>query len=672
MVLSMKKNKLIKKYIIVIALILIIIGAFIGLMLFLNNNKNSYTLLEKRWLNDNSSTVIRVKVDNTIPVFSSNGEGVIYDFLSDLEQDAGISFDVVTNGNGDYEFLASDTRSEENLLFFTDVYSVVTNKSVEVNALDDLKNLKIGVLKSDEGSVNNYFSGKMELTFTSYDTYENLKAGLSNDIDVMIIPTNRYLEDILTSDLSVLYQLDGLNKYYELNTEAGSEELNSVMNKFLNKWDEVLNSNYNSYLLNLYTTSENISEMDIEEVTRRDLIVGYINNLPFEGRIQKEFTGITNEYLKGFSDFSGVSYRYALYDNASELENALNNEEIDIVMNYNNLSNNKYNESIYVTASDYVILAHESNNIVINNVSSLKNTEVTMLKDNNLTKSFKRQDTFVIKEENNVEELLANVNEDSIILIDKVVYETYKTNKLKDFSIRYMSDNNVGYNFLTKKNKGNLSEMLDFYLMITSTKQLVEDATNNTINNIEDNTILGFILTNIIYVILFVLIILFILWKYRNRVKVQKKIKKEDKMMYIDVMTNLKNRNFLNDNIELWDSNKVYPQTVIVIDLKGIKEINDTNGHEEGDRQIKAAANILIKTQRENSEIMRTDGNEFLIYLVGYNEKIITTYLHKLNKEFKNLPYDYGAKFGYSMINDEIKTLDDAINESLIMMNDND
>ena len=128
----------------------------------------------------------------------------------------------------------------------------------------------------------------------------------------------------------------------------------------------------------------------------------------------------------------------------------------------------------------------------------------------------------------------------------------------------------------------------------------------------------------------------------------------------------------INDNIELWDSNKVYPQTVIVIDLKGIKEINDTNGHEEGDRQIKAAANILIKTQRENSEVMRTDGNEFLIYLVGYNEKVITTYLHKLNKEFKNLPYDYGAKFGYSMINDEIKTLDDAINESLIMMNDND
>lgn len=672
MVLTMKKGKIVKKYIIIIALILIVIGAFIALLVFLNNNKNNYTLLEKRWLNDNASTVIRVKVDNDIPVFSNDGEGVIYDYLKDLEFDANVSFDIVTSGNGDYEFLATDTRNEENLLFFTDVYSVVTNKDIEVSSLNDLKELEVGVLESEQTNVSNYFKDKFDLSLTSYGTYNNLKSALQEDIDVMIIPTNKYVEDILVSDLNVLYQLDGLNEYYELVTEAGSEELNSVMNKFLNKWNESLKTSYNDYLLDLYTTSEDISEMDIEAITKRDLRVGYISNLPYEGSIKREFAGITDGYLSGFSDFSGATYNYTEYDNINQLTDALKNEEVDIIMNYSGLSNNNYNESIYVTASDYVVLAHRSNPIAVSNVYSLRNNEVTMLKDSNLTKSFKREDIFSIKEEDNVEKLLNNVNENSIILIDKVVYETYKNNKLRDFSIRYMADNNVGYNFLTINNKGELSNMFNFYLTITNTKQLSENATNATLNKIEDNTILGFILTNIIYVILFILIILFILWKYRSRVKVQKKIKKEDKMMYIDVMTNLKNRNFLNDNIELWDGNKVYPQTIIVIDLKGIKEINDTNGHEEGDRQIKAAANILIKTQRENSEIMRTDGNEFLIYLVGYSEKVITTYLHKLNKEFKNLPYDYGAKFGYSMINDEIKTLDDAINESLIMMNDNE
>lgn len=141
--------------------------------------------------------------------------------------------------------------------------------------------------------------------------------------------------------------------------------------------------------------------------------------------------------------------------------------------------------------------------------------------------------------------------------------------------------------------------------------------------------------------------------------------------MYLDVMTNLKNRNFLNDNIEYWEANKVYPQAIVTIDLNKIKEINDTYGHEEGDNQIKAAANILIKTQRENSEIIRTDGNEFLVYMVGYEEKVILTYMHKLNKEFNNLPKPYGAAIGYSMIEDEIKTIDDAINEALIMMRKN-
>mgnify|MGYP002508939280 CR=1 FL=1 len=50
--------------------------------------------------------------------------------------------------------------------------------------------------------------------------------------------------------------------------------------------------------------------------------------------------------------------------------------------------------------------------------------------------------------------------------------------------------------------------------------------------------------------------------------------------------------------------NTIYPQTMIVIDLNNIQFINDTLGYEEGDKQIKSAANILIKTQLDNSDIM--------------------------------------------------------------------
>ena len=53
-----------------------------------------------------------------------------------------------------------------------------------------------------------------------------------------------------------------------------------------------------------------------------------------------------------------------------------------------------------------------------------------------------------------------------------------------------------------------------------------------------------------------------------------------------------------------------------------------------------------------------------MIYLVGYTQKQVTNYIHKINKEFKKLPYEYGAEFGYSMISDSIKTIEDAIIEA--------
>ena len=133
-------------------------------------------------------------------------------------------------------------------------------------------------------------------------------------------------------------------------------------------------------------------------------------------------------------------------------------------------------------------------------------------------------------------------------------------------------------------------------------------------------------------------------------------------------MTSLKNRNYLNYNMEKWEENVIYPQSFVVIDLNNIKYVNDNHGHEEGDNVIKKAASILIINQLENTDIMRTDGNEFLVYLVGYSEKDVIAYTRKIYKELKELPYGFGASIGYSMINDDIKTIDDAINEATLEM----
>ena len=162
-----------------------------------------------------------------------------------------------------------------------------------------------------------------------------------------------------------------------------------------------------------------------------------------------------------------------------------------------------------------------------------------------------------------------------------------------------------------------------------------------------------------------ILIIIFIIKKKKNNNAV---VRDNDKLKYIDAMTSLKNRTYLNLKVKEWDENVIYPQAFVVIDLNNIKDINDNHGHEEGDIIIKKAASVLIVNQEPNTDIIRTDGNEFLVYMVGYSEKDVVNYTRKIYKELKELPYGYGAAIGYSMIMDDVKTVDDAINEATIDM----
>ena len=173
------------------------------------------------------------------------------------------------------------------------------------------------------------------------------------------------------------------------------------------------------------------------------------------------------------------------------------------------------------------------------------------------------------------------------------------------------------------------------------------------------------VLSLIVLIPLIIAFVLVVLYKKTSKIKT---LKKEERKKYTDILTSLKNRNYLNFNINNWNESKKYPQAIVMIDLNNINYVNENYGYKKGDNLIIKAASLLVSTQLEKSEIIRTDGNEFLIYLVGYSEQQISTYTKKLSKELKNLPYGFGAAIGYSMIMDDIKTIDDAINEATLEM----
>ena len=250
------------------------------------------------------------------------------------------------------------------------------------------------------------------------------------------------------------------------------------------------------------------------------------------------------------------------------------------------------------------------------------------------------------------------------ILLDKNTFSYYQENKLDNYTVRYESYINGEYSFKVRTDSA-LYKLLNNYINYLDEEEIIIEGLNNHYETIKSGNVITKIAEYILYIILIGVVITLIIIKKSKKIAIAKKIKREDKMKFIDQLTSLKNRNFLNENINTWNNNTIYPQTIIVVDLNKIQEINDLKGYNEGDKQIKACANTLVKTQLDNSEIMRTDGNEFVIYLVGYNQKQITNYIHKLNKEIKKLPYEYGAEFGYSMIDDDIKTIEDALNEAV-------
>ena len=264
--------------------------------------------------------------------------------------------------------------------------------------------------------------------------------------------------------------------------------------------------------------------------------------------------------------------------------------------------------------------------------------------------------------------LFSSLNENSIVVLDYNVYDNYRNSELDDFKVVYEDEfDDIDYNFivLNKSNNKGFVGLFKFYISNTNPDLYMARA---KVKLAKDSKKIDLTFVYIL-VGLFVLLgisLVYIRIKYRNN-----KISKNDRLKYVDSLTSLKNRHYLNKNYDKWQSNKIYPQAIIIVNVNKVGHINDVYGHNEGDMVLKKAANILMNNQLEQSDIVRTNGDEFLIYLIGYEENKVIAYMRKLNKEFKNIPYNFGATLGYSMITDDVKTIDDAINEAVLEVKTN-
>lgn len=113
-----------------------------------------------------------------------------------------------------------------------------------------------------------------------------------------------------------------------------------------------------------------------------------------------------------------------------------------------------------------------------------------------------------------------------------------------------------------------------------------------------------------------------------------------------DKLTNAYNREFFENNYKrLIDTYKNEDKffALTMIDIDDFKKVNDTFGHDIGDKVLINLVSKIEKTLRSDDVLIRWGGEEFIILLKVSSKVALELVLEKLrntieNSKFKNLP----------------------------------
>ncbi len=141
-----------------------------------------------------------------------------------------------------------------------------------------------------------------------------------------------------------------------------------------------------------------------------------------------------------------------------------------------------------------------------------------------------------------------------------------------------------------------------------------------------------------------------------------------------DSLTDLYNLNQFEDYINSQELENKLPIGLIVSDINGLKFVNDSFGHDVGDKLLKSYAQVLLNSVRKDDLVFRTGGDEFLILIYNTNinlveevVKRIEINIEKYNEQSEDKTILVNSSIGHSivyeksLIKKELKKADDMM-----------
>ncbi|MCT4543552.1 MAG: diguanylate cyclase [Vallitalea sp.] len=138
-----------------------------------------------------------------------------------------------------------------------------------------------------------------------------------------------------------------------------------------------------------------------------------------------------------------------------------------------------------------------------------------------------------------------------------------------------------------------------------------------------------------------------------------------------DSVTGLNNRNYFQKRLDFYTNDKCTGKSlaIVIMDLNGLKIINDSFGHDKGDSILKGFATILIKVFNNANNIIRLGGDEFVVIIEDITKEEIEVKLNELDEICKKHDtHLISVSYGYSIIKTDEKTLNEGLKVADINM----
>ncbi|MFA0078207.1 EAL domain-containing protein [Vibrio artabrorum] len=141
-----------------------------------------------------------------------------------------------------------------------------------------------------------------------------------------------------------------------------------------------------------------------------------------------------------------------------------------------------------------------------------------------------------------------------------------------------------------------------------------------------------------------------------------------------DPLTSLPNRLYMRRNIDKWVKNESEPFSLLFIDIDNFKCVNDTHGHDFGDKVLKQIALRLMRFRSRMSLVVRESSDKFLFLTPVTNESEIKRLAGRIIQvlsqpyEVQHAQFSLGCSIGIARFPEHGKDLDSLLRSADISM----